>query len=84
MKALHALAGLILFLAGAWAGKNLYDLIIAYLLKPIIAALAATHHAEVCGRPGPDPGLVARLAIEKLADLLRTVICAGNRLKHSA
>lgn len=66
-------------LAGAFNGLNGYDMLIAWLLKPIITALAATYRPRACAEPGPAPGAVAKLAIEQLSDLLRTVICAPNR-----
>lgn len=74
-----ATVGIPAAIAGAWAGKNLYDEIIRFLLKPIMAALAAAFRPEACAEPGPAPGAVAKLALETLSDLIRTVICAPNK-----
>lgn len=66
-------------IAGAWEGKNAYDLIIAFLLKPIMVALAACYRLEACAEPGPAPGAVAKLALETLSDTIRTIICLPNK-----
>lgn len=66
-------------IAGAWEGKNAYDLIIAFLLKPIMVALAACYRPEACAEPGPAPGAVAKLALETLSDTIRTIICLPNK-----
>ncbi len=69
-------------IAAAWEGKNLYEMIIAYLLKPIITALAACFRPEACAEPGPAPGAVAKLAVETLSDLIRKIICTPNQLSR--
>lgn len=66
-------------LAGAFAGVNAYDLILAHLLKPVCTVLAAAYHPRACHEDGPAPGAVAKLALMKLADLIRTIITAPNR-----
>jgi hypothetical protein len=67
-------------IAGAWAGKDLYAMLIAWLLKPVATALAATLRApDACAAPGPAPGAVARTAIETLAGTIRGAITAPNR-----
>lgn len=65
--------------AGAWAGLNLYDEILRFLLRPLCAALAAAYRPEACAEPGAAPGAVARAALEALSDLIRGIICAPNR-----
>lgn len=67
-------------LAGAFAGVNAYDLILAYLLKPIMQVLAAAYRPRACHEDGPAPGAVAKLALEKLSDLIRGIITTPNRL----
>lgn len=66
-------------IAGAWEGKNVYDLILAFLLKPICTALAASFRSEACSEPGPAPGAVAKAALETLSDLIRGILCAPNQ-----
>jgi len=66
-------------IAGAWEGKNLYDLIITFLLKPIVVALAASFRPEACAEPGPAPGAVAKVALNTLSETIRTIICLPNR-----
>jgi hypothetical protein len=65
-------------LAGAFAGVNAYDLILDHLLTPIMQTLAAGYRPRACHEDGPAPGAVAKLALEKLADLIRSVITAPN------
>ncbi len=74
-----ATVGIPAAIAGPWEGKNLYDLIIAFLIKPIAVALAASHRPEACAEPGPAPGAVAKVALETLSDTIRTIICLPNR-----
>jgi hypothetical protein len=66
-------------IAGAWEGRNLYDEIITFLIAPIVTALAACFRPAACAEPGPAPGAVAKLALETLSDLIRTIICAPNK-----
>lgn len=66
-------------IAAAWEGKDLYAMIITFLLKPIITALAACFRPEACAEPGPAPGAVAKLALETLSDTIRTIICLPNK-----
>jgi hypothetical protein len=74
-----ATVGIPAAIAGAWEGKNLYDEIIRFLLTPIMTALAACFRPEACAEPGPAPGAVAKLALETLSDLIRTIICLPNK-----
>jgi hypothetical protein len=74
-----ATVGIPAAIAGAWEGKNLYDEIIRFLLTPIMTALAASFRPEACAEPGPAPGAVAKLALETLSDLIRTIICVPNK-----
>jgi len=66
-------------IAGAWEGKDLYAMLIAFLIKPIMVALAAAYRPEACAEPGPHPGAVAKLALETLSDTIRTIICLPNK-----
>ncbi len=74
-----ATVGIPASIAGPWEGKNVYDLIIAFLLKPLMVALAVCYRQEACAKPGPAPGAVAKLALETLSDTIRTIICLPNK-----
>lgn len=65
-------------LAGAFAGVNAYDLILEWLLTPIVTALAATCRPAICRASGPAPGAVAVAALDALSDLIRRIVTAPN------
>jgi hypothetical protein len=67
-------------IAGAWEGKNIYDLIVSYLITPPIAALVAACRPGGCTEPGPAPGPVAKAALEAISELIRGVVLAPNRM----
>jgi hypothetical protein len=62
----------------AFAGKNLYEEVLTYFLKPVITALAATHRDPGCSKPGPSPGAVAKIAFDKISGLVGDAILLPN------
>jgi hypothetical protein len=71
-------------LFGAYAGKNLYEEILSFVLKPVLTALAAAYRPDTCKKPGPSPGAVAKLALEKISDLVGNAVLLPNLLAGKA